>query len=109
MRVKATVCLVFSFTFLTVAQPASAKSAHCFTTDDGEYDCQFAATDTDGSFEISADGKPTFSLVMDEPGSAYGFANYGDRNVPLPGKFTRSDDDPACWDNEETHTRICAW
>jgi len=46
---------------------AEAKSARCFTTDDGEYDCTFVATDTDGGFEISAPGKPTFFLLMTSP------------------------------------------
>jgi hypothetical protein len=88
---------------------ASAKSAWCLTTDDGEYDCEFTATDSAGSFEISAPGKPTFSLIMDEPGVASGYADFGDGNVFLPGRFLRSDSDPACWVNDDTDTQICAW
>src|SRR4051794_19421488 len=90
---------------------AAAKSARCFTTDDGEYDCTFVATDADGGFEISAPGKPTFFLLMTEPGVASAYGDYsGDgHNVMLPGSFLRSEDDPACWENAETETKICAW
>jgi hypothetical protein len=88
---------------------ATAKSAWCLTTDDGEYDCEFTATDSAGSFEISAPGKPTFSLIMDAPGVASGYADFGDGNVSLPGKFFRSESDPACWVNDATDTQICAW
>jgi hypothetical protein len=31
---------------------AEAKSARCFTTDDGYFPCEFTATDKAGSFEI---------------------------------------------------------
>ena len=90
---------------------AEAKSARCFTTDDGEYDCTFVATDTDGGFEISAPGKPTFFLLMTEPGVASGYGDYGGEghNVMLPGRYLRSEDDPACWENDETETKICVW
>lgn len=90
---------------------AEAKSARCFTTDDGEYDCTFVATDANGGFEISAPGKPTFFLLMTEPGVASAYGDYsGDgHNVMLPGSYLRSDDDPACWKNDETETQICAW
>ena len=92
-----------------LASAAEAKPARCFSTDDGYYDCDFRATDDAGSFAISAPMKPTFELLMDRPGFAYGFANFGDRNVPLPGMYVRQSDDPACWSNPETATRICAW
>lgn len=96
---------------ILVAAPAFAKDARCMTTDDGSYPCAFKATDKAGSFIISAPGKPTFELVMDAPGVAFGFATFetGGRSVPLPGQYLRADDDPACWDNTETDTRICAW
>lgn len=89
---------------------AAAKSARCYTTDDGEYDCEFTATDSQGSFEISAPGKPTMILIIDSPGVASGFGDFGTgRNVPLPGQYIRSDSDPACWVNSDTNTEICAW
>jgi hypothetical protein len=90
---------------------AEAKSARCFTTDDGEYDCTFVATDKEGSFEISAPDKPKFSLVISEPGIAFAFGDYGDGggNVALPGRYLRAEDDPGCWVNEDTETKICAW
>ncbi|MCD2470959.1 hypothetical protein LQ948_07040 [Jiella sp. MQZ9-1] len=90
--------------------PAAAKPARCFTTGDGSYPCDFRATDADGSFEIRAKGKPGFSLLIDSKGVASGYADYGTgRNVPLPGRYLRQHDDPACWANTESHTKICAW
>ena len=92
-----------------LVQVAEAKPARCFATDEGEYSCDFIATDSDGSFEISAPGRPTYSLVMDAPGAAFGFVNLGGRNVSLPGRFRRSEVDRACWVNDDTRARICAW
>ena len=88
---------------------AEARPARCFTTDDGTYACQFVATDRQGSFRISAPGKPTILLNMDEPGSAFGFTNFGSRNVSLPGRYLRSKADPACWVNDATGAKVCAW
>ena len=90
---------------------AEAKSARCFTSVDGEYDCTFVATDTKGSFEISAPDKPTFTLLITEPDIAFGYGDYGGEghNVMLPGRFLRSEDDPGCWVNDDTGTQICAW
>ncbi len=89
---------------------ADAKRARCFTTDDGYFACTFTATDADGSFEISARGKPAYSLIVDEPGFASAFIRFGGgRNVSLPGMYVRSRDDGACWNNPETATKICAW
>lgn len=104
--------LVMVAALLAGATPTSAlaKPAQCFTTDDGEYPCEFKALDRAGSFTISAPGKPTFTLEVESPGVAFGFADFGTgRNVPLPGQFERSADDGACWDNADTDTRICAW
>ena len=107
MPTRAHLALILTLSLLLGA--ASAKSAWCLTTDDGEYDCEFTATDSAGSFEISAPGKPTFSLIMDAPGVASGYADFGDGNVSLPGRFFRSESDPACWVNDATDTQICAW
>ena len=94
-----------------VAGPALAKDATCYTTDDGEYDCAFEALDDTGSFEISADGKPTFQLWVDAPGVATVGAVYeaGGRSVALPGTYYRSEEDGACWVSDATDTEICAW
>ena len=73
------------------------------------YPCTFVATDRSGSFEISADGYPTYILIMGEPGFAFGFLNLGNRNIPLAGQYVRQRDDGACWSNRETNTKICAW
>jgi hypothetical protein len=91
------------------AGAADAKSARCFTTDDGYYPCRFTATDGRGSFEIAARGYPTYSLVVDRPGFAFGYADYEGRSVSLPGQYVRSRDDGACWLNPETDSKICAW
>ncbi|MBP0439221.1 hypothetical protein [Tianweitania sediminis] len=91
------------------ASIAEAKPARCFTTDDGTYSCAFETLDAKGSFQISAEGKPTFSLWIDSPGVASGSANFGDRDVALPGLYLRQSDDAACWRNNETETKICAW
>lgn len=93
------------------AAPAAAAEAECYTTDDGYYDCEFQLTDDDGSFEISAAGYPSFSLVMEGTGIAYGYGTFepGGRSVPLPGQFVRSKEDGACWVNSDTDTEICAW
>ncbi|MEQ9181716.1 MAG: hypothetical protein RIF44_23805 [Nitratireductor sp.] len=88
---------------------AFAKPARCFTTDDGYYECDFRGTDKAGSFVIAANGYPTYSLVIDRPGFAFGFVNFGDRNISLPGEYVRSRDDAACWNNPQTSTKICAW
>lgn len=93
-----------------VGQTALAKQARCFTSDDGEYLCEFKNTDNKGSFEVSAPGKPTMILVIDAPGVAYGWADFGTgRNVSLPGKYLRQDADKACWLNDETNAKICVW
>ena len=97
-------------TLLLLPTIAEAKLASCFTTSDGYYDCDFRSTDKDGSFEISANKKPRYIMVMEEPGTASAFVNVGTgRNVALPGKFKRNKQDLACWFNTESQTRICAW
>jgi len=94
---------------LAFSATAEAKRARCFTTDDGYYPCNFRGLDGLGSFRISAPGTPTITLEIDRPGFAYGYANFGGRNVSLPGQYVRSRDDGACWNNPETDTKLCAW
>ena len=91
--------------------PALAKDATCYTSDDGEYPCDFQSLDDAGSFEITADGKPTFQVWIDSPGVASVGATFeaGGRSVALPGLYYRSADDGACWVSEATDTEICAW
>lgn len=88
---------------------AHAKPAQCFTTDDGHYACDFRATDDRGSFTIRARGYPTYTLEVDSPGYTFGYVNFGDRNVALPGTFQRERADPACWRNSDTDVQVCAW
>lgn len=96
---------------VVLVTPAMAKDALCYTSDDGEYPCQFKFLDDAGSFEISARGKPTFQLWIDTPGVAFAGAVYepGGRSVSLPGTYVLSDEDPACWVNGDLGVEICAW
>lgn len=102
--VVATLVMAFA-----LAEQASAKPARCFTTDDGHYPCDFKALDTSGSFEVSAQGKPTYTLQVYEIGMASALVNLGSGNVSLPGIYVRLDREPACWESRELRTRICAW
>ncbi len=96
---------------VALSGPAMAKDATCYTSDDGEYACAFVSLDAAGSFEISADGKPTFQVWIDSPGVASVGATFeaGGRSVALPGTYYRSEDDGACWVSDATDTEICAW
>jgi hypothetical protein len=94
---------------LFLAAPAWAKPAQCFSTDDGYYPCNFRGNDSAGSFTTSARGYPTYTIEVYRPGRAYGYADFGTGNRPLPGEYIRSRKDGACWDNTETNTQICAW
>ena len=87
---------------------AEARPARCFTSDDGSYNCDFEPDGRDGSFTVSARGKPTYSLEMIEPGVASGFVNLGSRNVSLPGRYLRSRSEPGCWVNDSTGAKLCA-
>lgn len=87
---------------------AQAKPARCFTTDDGNYACDFRSTGKDGSFEISARGKPTYSLVIESPDVAFGYVKLGGRNTALPGRYRRDAFDRACWINDTTAAKVCA-
>ncbi len=95
---------------LATAVPALAKDATCYTTDDGEYPCEFTRLDDAGSFEISGQGVPTFQVWIEAPGVATAGAVFepGGRSVPLPGTYLRSKKDKACWVSDETDTEICA-
>lgn len=90
------------------ATVADARPARCFTTDEGSFACDFRSTDRDGSFRISAPGKPTYMLTIAEKDVAFGFVNLGTRNVPLPGRYLRSKTQPECWVNDTTDAKICA-
>lgn len=96
---------------LAMASPAMAKEARCFTTDDGEYPCHFQRLDEAGSFRISAPGKPTFELWIEAEGRGFVSATFkaGERAVPLPGTYSRTKKDRACWTSDATETEICAW
>jgi len=107
-RPIATWALLCVLALSCLPRAAESKPASCFTSDDGHFPCEFIATDKNGGFQISARGKPTLILNMDEPGVAYGFVNFGTRNIALPGRYLRSKTDPACWENDSTRDKICA-
>src|SRR3954454_2705920 len=86
-----------AFFLLCLGYAAEARPARCYTSDDGFYGCDFVAG-PQGGFTISAAGIPTVILNIDAPGVAFGFAELGGRNVPLPGRYHRSDADRACWE-----------
>jgi hypothetical protein len=100
---------VATLAIAAVATPASAKSARCYTSDDGYFPCNFTATDSDGSFEIRRRDGVGFSLVMDRPGFGFGYYLDGDDSTALPGEYVRSRDDGACWNNPENSAKVCAW
>ncbi|WP_375460789.1 hypothetical protein [uncultured Enterovirga sp.] len=101
--------LVAFAALLLGAGTAEAKPAQCETTDEGRYPCDFQATDRKGSFRTTARGKPTYTLLVDEPGDAFASASFsGGRNVPLPGRYLQDRNDRACWVSNATGTRICA-
>src|SRR3954453_892052 len=54
--------LAGSAVLCVLTSAAEARPARCFTTEDGTYACQFVAPDRQGSFRISAPGKPTVLL-----------------------------------------------
>lgn len=80
------IALTGSAALCVLTGAAEAGPARCFTSDDGYYEYQFVATDRQGSFSISARGKPTVLLNVDQPSTAFGFADFGTRNVALPGR-----------------------
>jgi hypothetical protein len=88
---------------------AEAKRARCFTTDDGYFACNFTAVDRAGSFEISARGKPSYSMIVENPGFATGYVNFGNRGIPISGMFVRQRGDRACWNNPEMDVKVCVW
>jgi len=96
---------------LSLGGSALGDEAVCYTSDDGEYPCAFTLLDDAGSFEIAADGMPTFQVWIDAPGEASVGAVFepGGRSVGLPGTYLRSEEDGACWIGSETDTEICAW
>ena len=106
--VRATFALLLA---MLMVVPAVAKEARCFTSDDGEYSCDFQRLDEAGSFRISAAGKPTFELWIEADGQGFVSAIYeeGGRAVALPGTYFRAKKDRACWKSDATETEICAW
>lgn len=92
-----------------IPSTAFAKPARCFTTDDGYFKCDFRKTDTAGSFEIKARGKPGFSMIIEASGLASGYLRINGRGIPINGAFVRQRDDRACWNNPGQNVKICVW
>jgi hypothetical protein len=111
-RIGALVVVVLSLVLQLGAGPtAGAMPATCYSTDEGEYPCEFTLTDAAGSFEVSAPGHPSYALVIDSPGVGAAFVTFepGGRSVALPWPYLRSAADPACWENPDTRASICVW
>ena len=108
---RMTMVLAGALLAVGLAGPALASDADCYTSQDGNYPCDFQILDSSGSFRIEGDGVPTFILTIDEPGVAFGSGIYepGGRSVTLPGLFYRSEEDRACWINDSTDFEICAY
>lgn len=104
-----TVAALPALALLLVGAAAEAKPARCYNSDDGTYPCEFRQFGGDGSFTVSAPAMPTYTISIVGRGVADGFANYGDRNFPLPGPFYRSRSDRACWVSTATDFTLCAY
>ncbi len=91
-------------------QASGARPARCETSDDGRYACDFRPTDRNGSFRITASGKPTYTIDVDGRGLAQASSVFspGTRNVPLPGPYRSTRSEPGCWVSDATGTKICA-
>lgn len=109
VRMRLSIVTIALATSVLMAPAAHAKPAQCFTTDDGHYPCDFRGLDRAGSFVVKASGYPTITVEIESPGVAWVFADFGTRNVALPGPYHRARDDRACWVNSDTGSRICAW
>jgi hypothetical protein len=109
MNRKLTTFAAVALSAALVPSLAFAKRARCFTTDDGYFSCQFKATDRAGSFEIKGRSTPTYSLVVERPGFAFGYINFGNRGIPISGMFVRQRGDRACWNNPEMSVKLCVW
>lgn len=88
---------------------AQARPATCFASGMGNYDCEVNLVEFNGSFSISAPGKPTYMLIFDAPGFAFGFISENGKMRALPGPFEQEAAEPACWQNLQDDSRICAW
>lgn len=86
-----------------------ARPATCFASGMGKYDCEVNLVEFNGSFSMSAPGKPTFMLIFDAPGYAFGFISENDKMRALPGPFEQEAAEPACWQNLQDDSRLCAW
>ncbi len=76
-------CLGAIVTLSFMAGAAQARPARCYSSQEGHYRCDFRAAGRDGSFVISARGKPTFMVnIADRPGVAFVHADFGTERCP---------------------------
>ncbi len=94
---------------MIVADAAHAQLAKCFSSDDGGYyQCEYQAIGTNGSFVISAAGKPTYTFNILKPGVAKVTMKIGTKpEEDFPGQFVPFEGQPGCWFNRETKTDLC--
>ncbi|WMS43425.1 hypothetical protein RDV64_03200 [Acuticoccus sp. MNP-M23] len=95
--------------FSLAVVPVEAKPARCYSTDEGDYACDFKQFGGDGSFTVSAPLRPTYTISITGRDEADGFSDYGNGNIPLPGPFYRSSSDRACWISDATAFEVCAY
>lgn len=107
MRTTNWLVLAGGLSTVLCAGGASSRPARCETSD-GSYACDFSPIGRDGSFQIKAPGKPSYSIIVDSPGTGHGFLNMGERNVSLPGTYRVDPRNPGCWVGDANGTRICA-
>ncbi len=100
--------LLLFLAILIYAVSAKAEPGRCFKTGLGDYACEINLLEFNGSFAISAPGKPTYSIVFDGLDFAFGFVNEGDGNRVMAGIYRREEENPSCWANVQSDDRICA-
>ncbi|MBK8770113.1 MAG: hypothetical protein IPM06_06750 [Rhizobiales bacterium] len=76
----------------------------CSTDAEGSFPCDVVSTDSEGNFEITSPGKPSYSFAYIEPNVFSVF--WGSTN--LPGLYRRTEiGGKVCWINDATPSSIC--
>ncbi|SNY93883.1 hypothetical protein SAMN04515647_4204 [Cohaesibacter sp. ES.047] len=93
------------------AGAAEARPAECYTSTQRYYSCDVKNHGSDGSFTITARGRPTITLdILKNGKSARGHIDFNDgRYRAMPGLYFRTADEPECWTNSASVARVCVW